>query len=90
MKENVTRLSNLIAKLITNIEDEFEELIISDEKNKIKLQKIITDTLSKLVELIIKLHKLAREDGQDDINISSQDLEIIENFLHSQIKNSAK
>lgn len=86
MKENITRLSNLIARLITNIEDEFDELILSDQKNEIKLQKVITDTLAKLVELIVKLNKLNREEGQDDVNISADDMQIIENFLQSQIK----
>lgn len=83
MKENITRLSNLIAKLITDIEDEFEKLYLSDQKNKIKLQKVITDTLAKLVELIVKLHKINQEDGQDQVSISSEDLLIIENFLQS-------
>lgn len=86
MQENISRLSDLIARLIINIEDEFEQLNLSDQKNKIKLQKIITDSLAKLVELTLKLHKLSKEEGQDSINIGHDDMQIIENFLQAYNK----
>ena len=72
MQENIKRLSNLIARLITNIENEFDELTISDHKNKIKVQKVITDTLARLVELIVKLNKLSREEmDKNNTNIKN-------------------
>lgn len=88
MQENISRLSKLIARLITNIENEFDDLTISDSKNKIKIQKVITDTLAKLVELVIKLNKLNTDSAEgDDININAEDLQIIENFLQSNVGN---
>ena len=90
MKESITRLSDLVVRMIISIEEEFDELSLSEQKNKMKLKNTITDSLTKLVGLIIKLHKLNKEDGPDENILSSEDLEIIENFLRSEMRSELK
>ena len=62
------------------------------DKNKTKTiiqkQKAITDILNKLVNLLIQLNKLSKEDGlKADNFVSQDDDEIIKRFLSKQNKN---
>lgn len=86
MKENVTKLYNFIAKLMTLLEDEIEILESSNSKNALLMKKNITETLTKLVHLLAQLNKMSKEeDTESDDILAGQDEEIINMFLSKYI-----
>ncbi|MBP7189835.1 MAG: hypothetical protein KA998_01115 [Rickettsiaceae bacterium] len=82
MKENVTKLYNFIAKLMTLLEEEIEILESSNNKNALIMKKNITETLTKLVHILAQLNKMSKEEHIDsEESLSCQDEEIINMFL---------
>ncbi len=82
MQFTVNKLYGFIAKLVILLEEELDDLRSSKSKSALNVKKNITDTLNKLVTLIIQLNKLS----QDEMMRSNQampleDQEIIERFL---------
>ena len=82
MQFTVNKLYGFIAKLVILLEEELDDLRSSKSKSALNIKKNITDTLNKLVTLIIQLNKLS----QDEMMRSNQampleDQEIIERFL---------
>ena len=78
----MNKLYGFIAKLVILLEEELDDLRSSKSKSALNIKKNITDTLNKLVTLIIQLNKLS----QDEMMRSNQampleDQEIIERFL---------
>jgi hypothetical protein len=82
MKTTINKLYGFIAKLVLMLEEELDELRSSKSKSAVNVKKNITDTLNKLVNLIIQLNKLSKEDTMNDNNtITNDDKEIIERFM---------
>jgi superfamily I DNA and/or RNA helicase len=73
MKNTVNKLYGFIAKLVSLLEDELNEISSHKSKNSLNIKKNITDTLNKLVALIIKLNKLSKEEIDEDCIINKED-----------------
>jgi hypothetical protein len=64
------------------LEEELDELKLSRSRSAVNVKKNITDTLNKLVTLIIQLNKLGKDETlNSDQKISNEDKEIIEMFI---------
>jgi len=82
MKVTVNKLYGFIAKLVILLEDELDELKSSKSKSAVNVKKNITDTLNKLVTLIIQLNKLSKDELMHSEKIMPlEDKEIIARFL---------
>ena len=82
MKQTIDKLYNFIAKLLLMLEEELDELHNKKSKTAANVRKNITDSLNKLVNLIIQLNKLSKDDTLlEKHDISSEDQEIIERFI---------
>jgi hypothetical protein len=86
ISDRFSSLYSFIAKLIILLEEELELLALHKNESNIIATKNITETLNKLVDLIIRLNKLSNEqsllkpeeiDEKDKIIISS----FLDNFL---------
>ncbi len=83
MKETVNKLYSFIAKLVLMLEEELDDLKSSKSKSAINVKRNITDTLNKLVNLIIQLNKLSRDEAMNtNIDMPKEDKDIIERFIH--------
>jgi len=83
MKETVNKLYSFIAKLVLMLEEELDELNSSKSKSAINVKKNITDTLNKLVNLIIQLNKLSKDEAMNtNIDMTREDKDIIERFIN--------
>lgn len=82
MKSTVNKLYEFIAKLVLMLEDELDELKSSRSKSAVNVKKNITDTLNKLVTLIIQLNKLSKDSyAHSEESMQVEDQEIINRFL---------
>ena len=81
MKITVKKLYGFIAKLISLLEDELNEIELNKSKNALSIKKNITDTLNKLVALIIQLNKLSKEEIDEVYTINKEDQDIIKRFI---------
>lgn len=81
MKNTVNKLYGFIAKLVSLLEDELNEISSHKSKNALNIKKNITDTLNKLVALIIQLNKLSKEEIDEDCIINKEDQDIIKRFV---------
>lgn len=81
MKITVNKLYGFIARLVSLLEDELDEIGSSKSKNALNVKKNITDTLNKLVSLIIQLNKLSKEDMGGEYLMSREDKNIIKRFI---------
>lgn len=89
MKVTVDKLYSFIAKLVSMLEDELDELKISKSKSAINIKKNITDTLNKLVHLIIQLNKLSKDEAMNNnVDMTQEDKDIIERFIQRYNKSS--
>ena len=81
MKITVNKLYGFIAKLVSLLEDELDEIESHKSKNALNIKKNITDTLNKLVVLIVQLNKLSKEEIDEDCIINKEDQDIIKRFV---------
>ena len=81
MKNTVDKLYVFIARIISLLEQEIDEIGSNKSKNAINVKKNITDTLNKLVCLIIQLNKLRKEEIEGECAISKEDNNIIKRFV---------
>jgi len=81
MKITVNKLYGFIAKLVSLLEDELDQIESHKSKNALNIKKNITDTLNKLVVLIIQLNKLSKEEIDEDYTINKEDQDIIKRFV---------
>jgi len=81
MKITVNKLYGFIAKLISLLEDELNEIELNKSKNALNIKKNITDTLNKLVVLIIQLNKLSKDEIEEAYTINKEDQDIIKRFV---------
>lgn len=87
MKSTVNKLYEFIAKLVVLLEEELDELRSSRSKSAVTVKKNITDTLNKLVTLIIQLNKLSKDASMYSEKIMPmEDQEIINRFLSKYSK----
>ncbi|WP_375327316.1 hypothetical protein [Candidatus Tisiphia endosymbiont of Nemotelus uliginosus] len=78
----ITRLYSFIARIISLLEVELDGLGEKKCKDEITVKKNITETLNKLVNLIIQLNKLNKDGGwHEDTVIQEDDELIIEQYL---------
>jgi len=81
MKITVNKLYGFIAKLVSLLEDELDEIESHKSKNALNIKKNITDTLNKLVVLIVQLNKLSKEEMDEAYTINKEDQTIIKRFV---------
>lgn len=82
IKDNLDQLYSFTAKLMTLLEDEISTLEESGSSDALKVKKIATDTLNKLVATFVQLNKMSKEAKlYQPAALESEDLEIINNFL---------
>jgi len=81
MKITVNKLYGFIAKLVSLLEDELNEIELHKSKNALNIKKNITDTLNKLVVLIIQLNKLSKDEMDEAYTINKEDQDIIKRFV---------
>jgi len=81
MKITVNKLYGFIAKLVSLLEDELNEIELHKSKNALNIKKNITDTLNKLVVLIIQLNKLSKDEIEEAYTINKEDQDIIKRFV---------
>lgn len=81
MKDTVNKLYGFIARLVSLLEDELDEIGSIKSKKALNVKKNITDTLGKLVALIIQLNKLKQEEIYGEGTISKEDENIIKRFI---------
>ena len=81
MKITVNKLYGFIAKLVSLLEDELDEIESHKSKNALNIKKNITDTLNKLVVLIIQLNKLSKDEIEEAYTINKEDQDIIKRFV---------
>ena len=81
MKITVNKLYGFIAKLVSLLEDELDQIESHKSKNALNIKKNITDTLNKLVVLIIQLNKLSQEEMDEAYTINKEDQAIIKRFV---------
>ena len=81
MKITVNKLYGFIAKLVSLLEDELDEIESHKSKNALNIKKNITDTPNKLVVLIVQLNKLSKEEIDGDCIINKEDQDIIKRFV---------
>ena len=81
MKITVNKLYGFIAKLVSLLEDELDQIESHKSKNALNIKKNITDTLNKLVILIIQLNKLSKEEIDEAYTINKEDQAIIKRFV---------
>ncbi|HJD57211.1 MAG: hypothetical protein LF885_07090 [Rickettsia endosymbiont of Culicoides impunctatus] len=80
--DTITTLYGFIAKIVSLLEDEIDELESKKSKGEIVVKKNITETLNKLVNLIIQLNKLSKDEYLNENTImKEEDKEIIAEFL---------
>ncbi|MCP5369969.1 MAG: hypothetical protein H6909_04715 [Rickettsiaceae bacterium] len=83
MKQTLDKLYGFIVRLVLMLEEELDELRSKKSKIAINQKKNITDTLNKLVKLIIQLNKISQEDFADEEhNIALEDQDIILRFIN--------
>lgn len=89
LKSTIARLYSFIAKLITLLEEELDELNLGKIRNSSGAKKNIADTLNRLVVLIIQLNKLSKEDTGNEKNaMPAEDQEIIARFIEKYINHN--
>ncbi len=82
MKFTVNKLYGFIAKLVVLLEEELDELKASKSKSAVNVKKNITDTLNRLVTLIMQLNKLSNDASVHSEKVMPlEDKEIINRFL---------
>jgi len=81
MKITVNKLYGFIAKLVSLLEDELDQIESHKSKNALNIKKNITDTLNKLVVLIIQLNKLSKKEMDEAYTINKEDQAIIKRFV---------
>ena len=63
------------------LDEELDELKVSKSKSAVNVKKNITDTLNKLVHLIIQLNKLSKDETMNNnIDMTQEDKDIIEAY----------
>jgi hypothetical protein len=82
MSKEITTLYSFIAKIISLLEEELDELGSKKSTGEIIIKKNITEALTKLVSLIIQLNKLSKEQYLNENAIMPEDDQaIITEFL---------
>ncbi len=81
-KNTITILYSFIARIISLLEEELDELGSKKSSGEIIIKKNITETLNKLVTLIIQLNKLSKDEYLNESKImKEEDQLIISEFL---------
>jgi hypothetical protein len=80
-KNTITTLYSFIARIVSLLEDELDDLGSKKSKGEIIIKKNITETLNKLVNLIIQLNKLSKDEDLNENTMKEEDEAIISEFL---------
>jgi hypothetical protein len=81
-KDTITTLYSFIARIVSLLEDELDDLGLKKSKGRVVTKKNITEILGKLVNLIIQLNKLSKDEClNENIIMAKDDEAIIANFL---------
>ncbi len=84
ISDTLNNLYDLIARLIILLEDELVRITLHKNENNIIDTKNVTETLNKLVNLIVQLNKLSNSrTSLENSKIDEKDKMIIDNFLEN-------
>ncbi|AAY61323.1 hypothetical protein RFEPED_0382 [Rickettsia felis str. Pedreira] len=84
ISDTLNNLYDLIARLIILLEDELVRITLHKNENNIIDTKNVTETLNKLVNLIVQLNKLSNSRiSSENSKIDEKDKMIIDNFLEN-------
>lgn len=86
-KDTISTLYSFITRIVALLEEELDALGEEKSKSKIMVKKNITDVLNKLVNLIIQLNRLSKEEQFKENSIMKEEDEaIIAEFLSKMAK----
>jgi hypothetical protein len=89
LKDTISKLYSFIIKLVMLLEEELDKLNSSKSTTDILAKKNITDRLHKLINLIIVLNKLNKEEIYNEkTTLPHEDQAIIDNFLKKYNENN--
>ncbi|MCX4083506.1 hypothetical protein N7281_01145 [Rickettsia hoogstraalii] len=84
ISDTLNNLYDLIARIIILLEDELVRITLHKNENNIIDTKNLTETLNKLVNLIVQLNKLSNSrTSSENSKIDEKDEMIIDNFLEN-------
>ncbi len=87
-KDTISTLYSFITRIVSLLEEELDVLGREKSKSKIMVKKNITDVLNKLVNLIIQLNRLSKEEKFKENSIMKEEDEpIITEFLKKMENN---
>ena len=87
-KDTISTLYSFITRIVSLLEEELDVLGEEKSKSKIMVKKNITDVLNKLVNLIIQLNRLSKEEKFKENSIMKEEDEaIITEFLKKMENN---
>jgi hypothetical protein len=72
-KDTITTLYSFIARIVSLLEDELDELGSKKSKGEIIIKKNIMETSNKLVNLIIQLNKLSKDEDLNENTIVKEE-----------------
>ncbi len=79
---HVTKLYELLSKIMILLENEIVILEASQHKSAIDVKRSVTDSLNKLVTLLVQLNKLSKEEKLTNTDVQEEgDEEIIARFI---------
>lgn len=81
MKQTLEKLSIFITRLVSMLEEELDEIKNMKPSLASNRQKHVTDTLNKLVRLIVQLNKAQDNIPKEEKDLSAEDGKIISRFL---------
>ncbi|MES2214893.1 MAG: hypothetical protein V4485_02595 [Pseudomonadota bacterium] len=82
LNNHVTKLYELLAKVMLLLEEEIDIVESNQTKNAVAVKKSLADTLNKLVALLVQLNKLSKDEGLDKAEaMHCTDQEIIQKFI---------
>lgn len=85
MQDTLTQLYKFITKMMLLLESDLENIAADDQE--LKLKKNITSIFSRLVNILLQLNKLSKEEQLNLADVlADRDLEIIERFIENYRK----
>jgi hypothetical protein len=87
MHDTLTQLYKFITKMMLLLESDLENIPTDDKE--LKLKKNITSIFSRLVNILLQLNKLSKEERLNLADmVADEDLKIIERFMENYKKSS--
>lgn len=90
LKDHVTKLYELLAKVMLLLEGEIDILEAEKTTSTVAVKKSLAETLNKLVALLVQLNALSKEERLNAVDVMhGDDQEIIGRFLQEHSSRTA-